>query len=82
MDKKTAKFMKKGNIFEDGLTENTSTLVTKTGAKENTHSIFSIDALQTELSGGPDVYGSLFFLRSQLILKPIVERPQEWPSYF
>ena len=58
MDKETAKFIKKGNIFEDGMTENTSALVTKTGPKEHTYSIFSLDALQTELSGGPETYES------------------------
>ena len=61
MDKETAKFLKKGNIFEDGATENASELVKKTGPKENNYSIFSLDALQSELSGGPDLYGVPLF---------------------
>ena len=62
VDKETAKFNKKGNIFEDGMTEKTSDLVTKTCPKEDTYCIFSLDALQTELSGGPEAYAFLTLL--------------------
>ena len=68
MDKETAKFVKKGNIFEDGMTGNTSELVMKTGPKENTYSIFSFDALQTDLSGGPEAYEILFPMTSEWII--------------
>jgi hypothetical protein len=62
VNKDTGQFVKIGNIFSDGKTENTSGLTKTTGSVDDTHIIVSLAALQVGFSAGPTTYAYPFFI--------------------